>query len=242
MTHLTSSVVEIPQCKREDVQLCFLNGNVVYLTSRVQGRDKSKSRWKIDVTRLNQKLPVDSSEWPVLPKFQPTTWNGGYYIFGKYMCERSMYCKYKVKIDGFVTMRGGKPRPITDADRTHRFLEGLDYNHFSELIRDKDSFRFLGISQEWLDAARLEADAIMERRNDQLRSKFVPMREAGEELTSIVAGILNFDGEPKQLVQGLKKLGIEIRGEWKRNFVTKGLMVDNLEEQLFTESRSEDPT
>jgi len=242
MTHLTSSVVEIPQCKREDVVLCFLNGNEVYLKSRSQGKDRSVRYWKINVTRLNQKISVDSSQWPKLPKFEPTTWQKEWFMFGKWWTERSPFCKRELEIDGVVTWRGGKPRVITSRDRRHEFLKAVDLSMFCDMLKRPELYESYGVSKAWVEAAALEAEQIIEHRNKQLYSKFVPMREAGEEMTSVIAGILNFDGEPKQLVQGLKKIGIEIRGEWKRNFVTKGLMVDNLEVQLFSGSRSEDPT
>lgn len=221
MTHLTPIVTEIGLFKKEGT-LHFLDGNKVYFTmSERKGRGMTTTYWMVDVNHPKSRQSLDSAKWPKVPTCPKTKARLKPIMFAVWLIQRS-WMQLTVPVYNL-------------AERTveYKDVDEVSYSDFLHVYDDVELQSAWSIDDQWLGLATSKAQAIIERQNEILSKNFVPMREAGFEESEVVARVLSFDGDEKQLVQGLQRLGVGTDGLKKRNFVTKGLQFDNLEALIF---------
>lgn len=226
MTHLTPIVTEIGLFKNEGT-IHFLDGNNIYFIMKERaGKSMKATRWRADVNRPKSRQEVDSAHWPKVPVCPTTRFTEAQGLYAFWMLDYAhRYQKIQVQSPGGWISKD--PMVVTE----HDFELTLKWNP-----------EYLDGLGEWLEARKAQVHELINKKNEQLKSEFVPMREANFEESELVARIFSFDGDEKQLVQGLQRLGKSTEGLKKRNFIMKGFEFDNLEEYLFQSSRDKVPT
>lgn len=221
MTHLTPIVTEIGLFKKEGT-LHFLDGNKVYFTmSERKGRGTATTYWMVDVNHPKSRRSLDSASWPKVPTCPKTGARLKPIMFAVWLIQRS-WMQITVPVYN-----------LAERSVEYRDVNDVSYSDFLHVYDDDEIRSAWSIDKNWVQAATSKAQAIIDKQNELLSKAFVPMREAGFEESEVVARVLSFDGDEKQLVQGLQRLGVSTDGLKKRNFVTKGLQFDNLEELIF---------
>lgn len=210
MVKLAPIVTECIGLIKAKCQPMYLEGNTLYfeMLSRNEDGEFTTTRCRMDcsISRKSYEY-VDDADWPSEPKPRQVDVNVTFLVCLIWAMEAV----------GVQATMGRVPTYPSIKDSCYKLIEDLTQEDIIDIINndrmpqwlnaaERELFedKFLALSEHAVEMGKEMAASYEANAETILNEGFEPMRELGQDLTSIITGIFNFDGDKKSLVTALK--------------------------------------